>query len=131
MNRVSAKANSLTGIGNDRPKVISTTASTGAPHGLLYQYLHPTLFAPNVAGKYGNAGHNSLRGPAYFDVDLAVTREIKLYERLALQARAEAFNVFNHPNFNGPNANISSATFGRILSARDPRILQASMKLVF
>src|SRR5256885_12740925 len=39
---------------------------------------------------YGNAGHNSLRGPGYFDVDLAVTREFKLYEQLTLQARAEA-----------------------------------------
>jgi len=39
--------------------------------------------------------------------------------------------VLNHPNFGLPNANISSSTFGQIRSARDPRILQGSMKLIF
>jgi hypothetical protein len=39
--------------------------------------------------------------------------------------------VLNHPNFGLPNGNLSSATFGTITSAFDPRILQASMKLVF
>jgi hypothetical protein len=131
VNPVSGKDNSLTGVGNDRPNVVSTVAYTDAPHALLYQYLNPNLFVPNIAGKYGNAGHNSLRGPGYVDVDMAVTREIRLRERFALHIRAEAFNLLNHPNFNGPNANISSSTFGRILSARDPRILQASMKLIF
>jgi hypothetical protein len=64
-------------------------------------------------------------------VDLAAGREFKLYERLTLHARAEAFNLLNHPNFNSPNPNISSSTFGQITTAADPRILQASMKLIF
>jgi hypothetical protein len=64
-------------------------------------------------------------------VDVAVSRQFKLLERLSLQVRAEAFNALNHPNFGAPNANISSASFGQITSASDPRILQASMKLVF
>ena len=60
-----------------------------------------------------------------------MTREFKFLERMTLQARGEAFNAFNHPNFGAPNANLSSATFGQIRSARDPRIMQASMKLMF
>ncbi len=131
VNPVSGKDNSLTGVGSDRPNVVSSQAYTGAPHGLLYQYVNPNLFAPNTAGSYGNAGHNSLRGPGFFDVDAAVAREFKFYEKVTLQARAEAFNVLNHPNFMLPNANISSAAFGRITTAFDPRILQASMKLIF
>ena len=63
----------------------------------LYQYVNPNLFAANAIGTFGNAGHNSLRGPGYFDVDLALSREFKLRERLTLHARAEAFNVLNHP----------------------------------
>jgi hypothetical protein len=86
---------------------------------------------PNATGAFGNAGHNSLRAPGYFNVDVAVTREFRFLERLTLQARGEAFNALNHPNFGAPNANISSATFGQIRSARDPRILQASLKLTF
>ena len=82
-------------------------------------------------GTFGNAGHNSLRGPGYFDVDVALAREFALHERLALQVRGEAFNVLNHPNFQLPNATLSPSTFGQITSAFDPRILQASMKPVF
>ncbi len=134
VNPVAGKDNSLTGVGNDRPNVVSTTAYTGAPHGLVYQYINPNLFASNASvapGTFGNAGHNSLRGPGYFDVDLAVSREFKLLEALTLHVRAEAFNALNHPNFGGPNGNISSSNFGQITGAGDPRILQASMKLVF
>ena len=130
-NPSSGKDNSLTGVGNDRPNVASSMTYTGNPHGLLYQYVNPNLYVPNPTGSYGNAGHYSLRGPGYFDVDAAVTREFKLYEQLTLHIRAEAFNVLNHPNFGSPSGNISSSAFGRITSAGDPRILQASMKLVF
>ncbi len=131
VNPTSGRDNSLTGIGNDRPNVISATAYTGNSHGLLYQFLNPGLFAQNATGTFGNAGHNALRAPGYFNVDVAFSRTMKITERLSIQPRAEAFNVLNHPNFNGPGANISSSTFGRILSARDPRILQASLKLTF
>ena len=131
VNPAAGKDNSLTGVGNDRPDVIATQTYTGAPHGLFYQYINPNLFAANQTGKFGNAGHNSLRAPGYFDVDVAVTREFRFVERLTLQARGEAFNALNRVNFGGPNSNISSATFGQIRGARDPRILQASMKLIF
>jgi hypothetical protein len=131
VNPLTGKDNSLTGVGNDRPDVASLTAYTGAPHGKLYQYVNPKLFTPNAIGTFGNAGHYSLRGPGYFDVDLALSREFKLYERLTLGARVEAFNLLNHPNFGGPNANISSSIFGQITGASDPRIMQASMKLIF
>jgi hypothetical protein len=131
VNPVTGKDNSLTGVGNDRPNVVSATAYTGAPHGLLYQYINPSLFAPNATGTFGNAGHNVLRGPGSFGVDLAVSREFKLLEALALHVRAESFNTLNHPNFGAPNGNIASSSFGQITSAGSPRILQASMKLVF
>ncbi|HXJ42703.1 MAG TPA: hypothetical protein VNH18_25705, partial [Bryobacteraceae bacterium] len=131
VNPVSGKDNSLTGVGNDRPNVISSSAYTGLSHGKLYQYVNPNLFTPNLAGTYGNAGHNSLRGPGYFNIDMSLSREFRLRERLTLHARAEAFNILNHPNFNLPVANISSANFGQITSAMDPRILQGSMKLTF
>ena len=46
--------------------------------------------------------------------------------------RAEAFNVLNHPNKLLPSADMNApSTFGLITAARDPRILQLSMKLQF
>jgi hypothetical protein len=131
VNPVAGKDNSLTGVGNDRPNVVSTTMYTGASHSLLYQYVNPNLYTPNPMGTFGNASHNSLRGPGYVDVDLAVSREFKLQEWMTLRVRVEAFNALNHPNFNGPVANISASNFGQITTASDPRIMQASVKLVF
>jgi hypothetical protein len=131
VNPTTGKDNSLTGVGLDRPDVVSTVAYTNVAHGLRYQYLNPNLFVANALGTFGNAGHNSLRGPGLFDIDLAVSRQFPVKERFSLQVRAEAFNVLNHPNFGSPNANVSSSSFGQITSASDPRILQGSIKLVF
>jgi len=131
-NPTTGKDNSLTGAGLDRPNVVAGVAQyTGAPHGLKYQYVNPAIYTANPIGTFGNAGHLSLRGPGYFDLDVAVARGFRFRERLTLQVRGEAFNVLNHPNFGLPNGNLSSSAFGQITSASDPRILQASMKLVF
>jgi len=48
-----------------------------------------------------------------------------------MQFRAEFFNVFNNVNFNSPGATVGTTNFGRITSARDPRILQMTLKLLF
>jgi len=76
-------------------------------------------------------GRNALRAPGSLRVDVALSREFPLLERFRLEARAEGFNVINHANFNAPSGNLSSATFGRITSAGDPRILQFALKLHF
>jgi len=132
VNPTTGKDNSLTGSGLDRPNVVAGAQMyTDAPHGLKYQYVNPGIYTANSIGTFGNAAHLSLRGPGFVGVDLALARQFRLVERLSLQVRGEAFNLLNHPNFGLPNGNISSSTFGQITSAFDPRILQASMKLIF
>ena len=132
VNPIAGKDNSLTDVNNDRPNLkFNQNTYTGAPHGKSYQYVNPNLYDVNGPGTYGNAGHYSLRGPGYFDIDVALTREFHLLERLTLHARGEAFNVLNHPNFGLPNGNTAAAAFGQITAAFDPRILQGSLKLVF
>jgi hypothetical protein len=56
-------------------------------------------------GNIGNAGYNSLRGPAGFYSDLSVTKDIPFGERVRAQFRMDAFNIFNHPvyAFSGNN----------------------------
>ena len=49
----------------------------------------------------GNSGRNSARGFGASQVNLALRRQFPIHDRLKLQFRAEAFNVFNHPNFGG------------------------------
>jgi Carboxypeptidase regulatory-like domain/TonB dependent receptor len=132
VNPTTGKDNSLTGSGLDRPNVVAGAQTyTGAAHGLIYQYVNPGLYTANPIGTFGNAAHLSLRTPGSYNVDLAVSRAFNLREGLALHIRGEAFNALNHQRFGAPNTSLSSSTFGRITSAAAPRILQASMKLVF
>jgi outer membrane receptor protein involved in Fe transport len=51
---------------------------------------------------FGNLGRNSLIGPGYRNVDFSVFKTTKITENVKLQLRAEAFNVFNRPNFSSP-----------------------------
>jgi hypothetical protein len=61
----------------------------------------------------GNLGRNALRGFGATQVDLTLRRQFKLHERLSLQARADFFNIFNHPNFGTPTNYLSSPLFGQ------------------
>jgi hypothetical protein len=61
----------------------------------------------------GNLGRNALRGFGATQVDLTLRRQFKLQERLSLQARADLFNIFNHPNFGPPTNYLTSPLFGQ------------------
>ncbi len=80
----------------------------------------------------GNAGRNILRGPGPNNWDFSIFKNFAFTDRVSLQFRAEAFNLWNHTQFNNPNNNIELTTQGgRIFSARDPRIGQFGLKLYF
>jgi hypothetical protein len=128
--------NSLTGIGSDRPNPTGVNPYTHAGHTkALYQYLNATTTSPsfvaNPLGTFGTAQHNGLTGPSSFNIDAAVSRTFVLHENLKLNARFEAFNALNHPNFGGPTSSIASATYGRITSSAAGRVLQGAVKLTF
>jgi hypothetical protein len=70
-------------------------------------------FCPAPAGQQGNLGRNSLRGFPLHQIDFSIRRQFNFTERVNLQFRAEAFNLFNHPNFALPNNDLTSIQFGR------------------
>jgi hypothetical protein len=74
--------------------------------------LNPEAFRA-VVGRQGSLGRNALRGFGLAQLDLAVRRQFVLGESARLQVRAEFFNVFNHPNFGDPVADLSSRLFGQ------------------
>jgi hypothetical protein len=92
----------------------------------------------------GVAPRNFARGFGAWQADLALRREFSLHEQLRLQFRAEAFNVFNHPNFGYINPNVGQATFGQATSTLSqslgilsplyqmggPRSMQFALKLL-
>jgi len=126
--------NSLTGVGSDRADYLGGNAAldTGRSHGaLIQQYFNVSAFAPNAIGTFGTAGKNILRGPRFFDTDMGLLKNFPIVERVALQFRAEFFNIFNNVNFNSPQNYLGSSATGQITSAGNPRILQFALKLSF
>ena len=61
----------------------------------------------------GTLGRNTLNGFGATEVDLTLRRQFKIYERFSLQARADFFNLFNHPNFGPPTKYMTSPLFGQ------------------
>ena len=130
----SGRDNSFSGLGRDRADYIGGDASFGSDrsHGdMVAQFFNTAVFVPNAIGTFGNSGKNILRGPRYFNTDFGVTKRTGITERVSTEFRAEFFNIFNNVNFNLPNATQSSAQFGRITSALDPRIIQFGIKVQF
>jgi len=136
--------------GNNTPDTTLSLSELQARTGLFF---HPTTGAPLVihpdliasdgransaffthpgAGEVGHLSLTPVDGPGYWNVDTAVIKRIRFKERLGVELRLEAFNVFNHTNFSVPNTlNIDDTDFGKINSAFDPRILQLSWKFTF
>jgi Carboxypeptidase regulatory-like domain/TonB-dependent Receptor Plug Domain len=78
----------------------------------------PGYTAANPVYAYGTASYDSLRGPGLQDIDFGLSRRVRLWSETSdLQFRAEAFNLFNHPNFANPASSYSSpSTLGHITS---------------
>jgi hypothetical protein len=147
LNVTTGHDNSLTGLNNDRPDQVMADvyqANQSCKSPPCVQWINPSAFVANPPGTFGNVGRNELRGPGTVNVDTALSRIFGISERFRLEARAEAFNIINHPNFVGAispaglvaafttmNTNFSSASFGQVQSAFDPRILQFALKLSF
>jgi hypothetical protein len=89
-------------------------------------------FSIPAPGVFGNAGRNSLRGPGIQDLDVSISRNFAITERMKVQFRAEAFNLTNTVAFGLPNSNVSGGSPGVITSlAADPRIMQFALRLTF
>jgi hypothetical protein len=97
-------------------------------------YFNSELFSLQPLGQPGNARRRFFYGPGLDNYDLALLKTLPLSESKALQLRFEGFNVFNHAQFYGPasvNGNINSATFGQVVSAAPPRLIQVAVKFIF
>ena len=91
-------------------------------------FVNPTLLPRGI---YGNAGRNIISGPATNRTDLSLMKDVPIRERLRLQLRGEAFNVFNQVTLGAPSTSASAANFGRITSASSGREIQLAMKLLW
>ena len=126
---------SLSGGAGDRADLIGSgpvdTYSDQSRADFTRKYFDTSRFALPALGTFGTAGRNILSGPGYANVDMSAFKAFRIREGISLELRWEVFNLFNRANFSNPSGNFSSASFGQITSARDPRIMQVGLKLRF
>ncbi len=94
-------------------------------------WFNPAAFALPAAGTFGNGGRGIIRGPGTEISNFAVRKNFTVRERMRIQLRGEAFNVFNHPNWNNPNVTPTSSSFGRIQSKTGNRDIQVALRFEF
>jgi hypothetical protein len=107
---------------------------SGNPRKNRNNYFDAAAFPMNTWGTPGNAKRRFFYGPGADNFDMAVAKKLALTESKSLLFRVEAFNLFNHTQFNGPTSvdgDIGSSTFGEVISAAAPRILQGALKFNF
>jgi hypothetical protein len=118
--------------GGQRPDWNGQSAAISDP--TPYAWFNKSVFSTPTAYHFGSAPRtfSGLRSDATKNVDLSLHKNTHVTERLALQLRAEAFNVTNTPVFAPPNTSFGSPSFGTVTSqANLPRVLQFALKLMF
>jgi Carboxypeptidase regulatory-like domain len=122
------------GNGNNfnRPDQVSGCDPYAASHG-ANQWINPTCFVAPASGLLGDANRVPVTGPGFVNTDFSVIKQFALpREGMGLNFRAEFFNLFNHPQFGSPVADISAPGFGSVNSTvNNPRLVQFGLKLTF
>jgi hypothetical protein len=117
-------------------QVLTDTAAADRGHACTpapcIAWLNPAAYALPDVGTYGNAGVGSVRGPAFWQWDQAVSRQFGIAAGQRIEIRAEAFNVTDSLRLGNPITSMADARFGRIVaSAGGPRVVQLAVKYIF
>ena len=133
---------SFTGAGTLRPSVNGPVQIGYSPatngNATYVQYIQNPLDFVNQGNAFGNLGRNTIIGPGFSNLDLALIKDVTIKENLKLEFRTDAFDVLNQANFGQPGTTLGSSTFGLITNTRFPpgdsgssRQLQLSLRLSF
>ena len=128
----------------NRPNQVAGCNPYAADHS-KYQWINPNCFvAPQaqvedsagnitIPGELGNAARVPVVGPDFVNSDVSLIKDFALpRKQTALQFRAEFFNLFNHPQYGAPIADINAPGFGTVGSTvNNPRLIQLALKLTF
>jgi hypothetical protein len=123
---------------NQRPNLVPGQSIYPA-HRTPANWLNSAAFSMPANGTWGDAGRNIARAPGLWQIDPALSKRFPLTERLGLNFRAEAFNIFNHAEYGTPSAVWGATGFGTITNAFNltpvgtgtPRELQFMLKLEY
>jgi Carboxypeptidase regulatory-like domain len=115
------------GGGLERPNLV---ASPNGPKSLS-QWFNTNAFVTPPVATFGNAPNGAVRGPGTFNWDFSLSKQFPIRERFNLRFRAQFFNIFNHPSFNGVDTVLGDLNFGQVTSALSPRLTQLSLEAAF
>jgi hypothetical protein len=129
-----SEPNGINNFGVDEPDYTGAALNLNSNPRNGRAYFNTSAFTENALGTPGTAKRRFFYGPGLNNYDLALLKNVRLTEAKSLQFRIEAFNAFNHAQFFGPQAvdgNIDSSTFGNVIGATPPRLVQLGFKFLF
>jgi hypothetical protein len=130
--QVSGITNDFSGANNYRPNVTCDPYAAAGQQSITNWFNTACVSLPTDPSQpFGNAPRNNVRGPGFWQFDLAASKNFAVGDRTKLQFRLEAFNLFNRDNFLAPASNRSAATFGTITTTYDARQIQLGVKLLW
>src|SRR5579862_8199735 len=121
--------------GNGLPNAINRPDQVGSvsyPH-TVGEWFNKDAFANPAVGAWGNAGHNSLRGPGRDNWNLSLFKSFVLSEARGsrFEYRAESLNTWNHTEFDQVSNGLVASNFGQVTTDFDPRVFQFGAKLYY
>jgi len=131
--------NSFSGVFADHANITTSNIrsleiGSGRSRGqMVSEFFNTSVVTPNPVGTFGNLGKGVLRGPKFFNSDIGLIKRTTINERMSAEFRGEFFNAFNHTTFpvTAVDTTFTDPSFGQLLSANNPRIIQFALKLVF
>jgi hypothetical protein len=107
--------------------------ATGTPNGsdVDGRHVDPAAFAAPAPGEWGNAGRNSVTGPAVFQLNASLARSIRLNQRVSMDFRIDVTNLLNTVTYPDWNTTLGNAQFGLPTRANEMRTIRPSMRWRF
>jgi hypothetical protein len=121
-----------TGVNNGAPSWPNRIGSGKLDNPSVDMWFNPADFVAPPPNTYGDSGRGILYAPGHINFDTSLSKRFTVKGRTNLEFRWDAFNLFNHPAFGFPNANIGNPNAGRITTTiADNRSMQFALKLNF
>jgi hypothetical protein len=105
--------------------------ATGVPADCCGGFFNLAAFTIPVPGQFGNAGRNTIEGPATFSLNSSIGRSINLSERRRLEFRVEATNLTNHVNYTNLATVVNASNYGLPQATGSMRSLNLVVRLRF
>ncbi|MCW5978580.1 MAG: TonB-dependent receptor [Bryobacteraceae bacterium] len=114
--------------GLDKPDLVGPVNFVNNPRAGDHRWFTGENFVLEPLGTFGTVNRRPFHGPGFNNWNLSLGKTTAIREGMRFEVRADMFNAFNHAQFNNPSGFFGNANFGRITSAKAPRIIQLGAK---